>query len=86
MPIFEEVKFIKRSLRKRILSYLGAALGLVVGLAWNDAIRALIDYLFPTSQGTLIAKFIYALGLTLSLGIILIYLEKIMNAEDKEKS
>ncbi len=33
--------------KKRVAGYILAGLGLVAGLAWNDAIKALIDSLFP---------------------------------------
>lgn len=45
--------------------YLLAAFGLVVGLAWNDAVKALIESVFPSSSDGILAKFIYALLVTL---------------------
>lgn len=58
------VKEVKESLRAKTVDYLVAALGLIAGLAWNDAIKTLIDYFFPLSKDTLFAKFIYALFIT----------------------
>ncbi|MDZ4231658.1 MAG: DUF5654 family protein [Candidatus Pacearchaeota archaeon] len=51
--------------RERMAAYMTAALGLVVALAWNDAIKGLIEGIFPLSRGTVTAKFIYAFLLTL---------------------
>jgi hypothetical protein len=36
------------------------AFSLVAALAWNDAIKSLIDSLYPLSQDSLPTKFLYA--------------------------
>ena len=72
---------IKSEIKMRTMGYIGAGFGLVAGLAWNDAIRALIEYVFPFSQSTVLAKFFYALLITVAAVIILGYLEKIINAK-----
>ena len=58
----------KPKLRKEIIRQMGGyvttAVSLVVALAWNDAIKDLITYLFPLSTNTIFAKFIYAMVLT----------------------
>jgi len=59
-------------------TYIAAALGLVAGLAWNEAIKALIDYVFPLSKNTLIAKFSYAGLITLVVVLITIYLARVL--------
>lgn len=76
--IKEESKTISRRIKKQMYSYVAAALGLVAGLAWNEAIKALIDYIFPLSKNTLIAKFVYAGLITLIVVLITIYLAKIL--------
>ena len=58
--IKEKSRELRREVKQRITGYIVAALGLVAGLAWNDAIRALIEYVFPMDQGSVWAKFIYA--------------------------
>lgn len=50
---------------ERTSGYISAAFGLVAGLAWNDAVSALIEYIFPLSQNTLFAKFAYAILITI---------------------
>ncbi|MBI5038070.1 MAG: hypothetical protein HZC01_05210 [Candidatus Kerfeldbacteria bacterium] len=52
-------------MREKTAGYIVAALGLVAGLAWNDAVRALIDALFPLSTNALWMKFVYAIVVTL---------------------
>ena len=51
-------------MRTKTVGYITAGLGIVAGLAWNEAIRELIDFLFPNPGNTLVAKFIYAFLLT----------------------
>lgn len=56
---------LRKEVREKTLSYITAAFGLVAGLAWNEAIKSLIEYFYPASQNGLLAKFIYALVITL---------------------
>ena len=71
--IKENTSQLKQEVRERTIGYILAALGLVAGLAWNDAIKALIDYLFPLSQNGLLAKFIYAAFITAFVVFVSIY-------------
>ena len=68
---------IKEGFRRNILTYIGGGFGLVAGLAWNDAIKELIQYAFPLATDTLAAKFIYAGIITMVVVIIITYLEKV---------
>lgn len=74
----------KKEIKRRILTYSMAGFGLVIGLAWNDAIRSLIDYLIPQAGSGIIAKFVYALVLTLVVGLTLFYLEKSSASDEGE--
>ncbi len=58
---------LRKELREKTVGYMVAALGLVAGLAWNDAISALIKELFPLDQGSLVAKFVYAAVITVAI-------------------
>ncbi|MEX1063999.1 MAG: DUF5654 family protein [Candidatus Paceibacterota bacterium] len=80
--IKEEVSKVKKELRERTLGYMVAAFGLVAGLAWNDAIRGLIDTLFPKASNTIIAKFIYAAAITIVVILISHYLLRIFRKEE----
>lgn len=55
---------LESSVREKTVGYITAAFGLVAGLAWNDAIKALIEKIFPVGGGGVFAKFIYALIIT----------------------
>lgn len=74
--VIREAGNIKAEVAKRTTSYIAAGLGFIAGLAWNDAIRTFIDYIFPAAKSTIIAKFLYALVLTFAVSAVLFYLEK----------
>lgn len=57
-------KEIKTQIKDQTAGYMAAALGLVAGLAWNDAIKALIEILFPFAKTGIFAKFFYAVLIT----------------------
>ena len=42
----EEGNEIKKEIHEHTLGYIVAALGLVAGLAWNEAVKSLIEYFF----------------------------------------
>ncbi|KKS38788.1 MAG: hypothetical protein A3G49_05805 [Candidatus Sungbacteria bacterium RIFCSPLOWO2_12_FULL_41_11] len=69
-------KGLRRQIREQTISYIVAAFGLVAGLAWNEAIKSLIEYIFPVSSNSLFAKFFYAILITLVAVIITTYLLK----------
>jgi hypothetical protein len=69
---------LKSDFRAKTVGYLSAALGLVAGLAWNDAIKLLIDTLFPVGQNTIIVKFLYAIIVTIAVIVLLKYIEKFL--------
>ena len=88
MTIKEKVKkesvAVKREVKKQLMTYMIASLGLVAGLAWNEAIKGLIEYLFPEMQNTVVAKFLYAIILTLFIGIVSYYLAQLMKEKEEE--
>ncbi|PJE50488.1 MAG: hypothetical protein COV29_03715 [Candidatus Yanofskybacteria bacterium CG10_big_fil_rev_8_21_14_0_10_36_16] len=55
---------LSKEVKEKTKGYILTALGLVAGLAWNDAIKALIDSIFKIDKNTIIAKFIYATIIT----------------------
>ena len=78
----EKIKKIKdeitKATKEQIMGYIITAFGLVAGLAWNDAIKSLIEYIFPLSPNTLLLKFIYAILITLVVVLISNYLIKLI--------
>ncbi len=55
---------LRKQIKNQAVTYILGALGLVAGLAWNDAIKTLIDFLFPLDKNGIIIKFIYAVIIT----------------------
>ncbi len=66
----KEDRSLRREVRAQVVGYVIAALGVIAGLAWNDAVKSLIEHFFPLSQSTLWAKIIYAIILSTGVGII----------------
>lgn len=65
---------IKKEIGEKTLGYLMTAFGLVAGLAWNEAVKSLINSIYPGETNGLLAKFIYAIIITLFVVLIGIYL------------
>lgn len=82
--IQSEIEEVKQEVRNKTVGYIVTAFGLVAGLAWNDAVKALIEYLFPAQKNTLQAKFIYALIITLVVVFLSVYLVKFFREEKNE--
>lgn len=76
---------IKKEIKQRVTGYITAAFGLVAALAWNEAIKSLIEYFFPMDKNTILAKFIYAGLMTLVLVIIAVYLVRLLKGPEEEK-
>jgi len=78
-----ETHKIQHEFRNQILKYITTAFGLAVGLAWNDAIKNLIEFLFPLKKNTTLIKFFYAIIMTFILVIISVYLVRLLKREEK---
>ncbi len=81
--ISEEQAKLRKEVRERTFTYLVAAFSLVAGLAWNEAVKSLIDYFLPLSKNTVMAKFIYAASITIVVVVFTVYIEKIFKKEEK---
>lgn len=75
---------IKKEIREKTSGYILAAFGLVAALAWNDAIKSLIEYFFPLNKNTVLIKFTYAILITFILVIISVYLKRLLSDKDNE--
>ncbi|KKQ28118.1 MAG: hypothetical protein US42_C0002G0073 [Candidatus Magasanikbacteria bacterium GW2011_GWC2_37_14] len=73
----KETKKVGTEVKQKIGTYVLAGFGLVAGLAWNEAIKGLIERYFPlASGGGLLAKFIYAVIITIVIVVVSIYILK----------
>lgn len=79
----EEGKALKKEVRERTLGFITGGLGLVAGLAWNDAIKALIEHLFPLGKESVPAKFIYAVLVSVIVVILSVYLVRLLRRGDE---
>ena len=77
----------QREVREKALGYILAGLSLVAGLAWNEAIRALIDNVFPKgASGAVWAQLVYAFAVTIFVVMVSLYLTKLLKKEAEEKN
>ncbi|PIX62392.1 hypothetical protein CO057_04395 [Candidatus Uhrbacteria bacterium CG_4_9_14_0_2_um_filter_41_50] len=70
---------------EKVAGYLLAAFGLVAGLAWNDAIRALIARYYTVESDSLLAQLAYAIIITILVVIVSIIFVKLSKRNEKEK-
>ena len=77
----KESEEIRNEIQEKVIGYIGAGLGVIASLAWNEAIKALIEYVFPLKQNTILAKFLYAGAMTLVLIFVTMYLVRIFSAK-----
>jgi hypothetical protein len=87
---FEKLKAEQKALRlavqERITGALTGAFGLVAALAWNDAVRAAIDYFYPPQQGAgLGPKFLYAIIVTIIVAVFVYLITKFFATDKKDK-
>lgn len=75
--IKNELSSVRNEIANKTVGYIVTALGLVAGLAWNDAVKSAIEHFFPAEKGGISAKFIYATLITLVVVLISVYLVKI---------
>lgn len=79
----KSLKF-RAEIRSRVVKYVGAGFGLVAAFAWNDAIKSLIQYLFPIEKNSVLAKFVYAIIMTLVVVVVTMYIVKFFKKEEQE--
>lgn len=80
----EESSKLNQEVRKQASGYILAGLGVVAGLAWNDAIKALIDFVYPVSGSGLWAKFVYAVILTAVIVVVSMYIVRRVQTDEKK--
>ena len=83
--IIKKGEEVEMEVRKKMAGYVTAGLGVVAGLAWNDAIKAFIEEFFPQENSNLLAKFIYAIVITIAVVVISLYLVKLLKTEQKKE-
>lgn len=71
--IKSESEQLKQEVRQKTRDFILAAFGFVAGLAWNEAVKALIEEVFPQNNNSVWAKLTYALLITVIFVLISAY-------------
>ena len=64
--------------KERILGFVTSAFAFVGALAWNEAIKAFIDSIYVADANSVVAKFIYALIVSVIVVVMSIYLTRFL--------
>jgi len=75
----EEKRKIEATFKSQLGTILIAAFAFVAGLSWREVINSLMDYLFPLSKDTILAKFLYAIVVTFFLTLTGLYVVRFIN-------
>jgi len=75
----EEKRKIESTFKSQLETILLAAFAFVAGLSWREVINSLMDYLFPLSKDTILAKFLYAIVVTFFLTLTGLYVVRFIN-------
>ncbi|MFA7653592.1 MAG: DUF5654 family protein [Candidatus Magasanikbacteria bacterium] len=77
IDIKSEAQKVRLEVKHKIGTYIMAGLGLIVSLAWNEAVKSLIEKYFPLASGDgALAKLLYALILTILVVMVSLYIIK----------
>ena len=80
-----ENKKFKDELTAKVAGYILAGFGFVAALAWNEAIKSLLDEIFGSARKGISAKFIYALLITLIVVLISMKIAKFIKGEKESE-
>lgn len=81
--IKDDSSAIKNEVWGRTVGYVIAALSLVAGLAWSDAIKSTAEYLIPINRGSIWLKIIYAVIITSVVVVVSFYLTRVASKKAK---
>lgn len=77
---------LQRTVREQTVGYVVAACSLIAGLAWNDAVKAVITYFFPADDAeSIAAKFIYAAVMTIVVVVFTIVVKRMLEPKVDER-
>ena len=76
---------LSREVREKVVGYIVAAFGLVAGLAWNDAVKAAIETVFPTQENSLWVRFGYAIFISVVVVVVSMYLLRITKRDGEKE-
>ncbi len=76
---------LRRTVMRKVLELMSAALSLVAALAWNDAVQTLFSKIFGPAVGV-VAKFLYAILVTSVAVFVILRLTRVSAALEKKNS
>ena len=81
--VAEEIRTLRQEARERTMGYVTGAFGVIAGLAWNDFVKGLIEYVFPLDKTSMFAKLIYAVVMTAIVVGVATYLSRALKNGEK---
>jgi hypothetical protein len=69
---------VREALADQTMAYVTAALSVVAGLAWNDAVKAAITFYFPAQTSSIAAQFLYAIAMTAIVVLLTLILRRVI--------
>ncbi len=79
----EKARETHREVLLQTMTLINGAFALVAALAWNEAVKALLERYFKAGSG-LYSRFIYAIGITLLVVIVTRYINALTKRVDPE--
>lgn len=76
--VHAQSKEVRAAFADQTMSYVTAALSVVAGLAWNDAVKAAITHFFPAEASSIAAQFLYALLMTVVVVLLTLVLRRVI--------
>lgn len=84
-PLLKKAEKMKEATREQMVSFITAALSLVAGLAWNDAIASAIKEVFPIGASSIVAKFLYAVLMTVVVVVMTLGVRRVLASPQQEE-
>lgn len=93
MPIFQRIRefflgkshSIRREMEKKAVTFIFASLGVITGLAWNDAFQAFIKQNLHLDTNSTEAKFLYAALLTIVVVVATVLIGRLFESIEENK-
>lgn len=84
IKIKEEQARIRKEIKEKTVGYILAAFSFVAGLAWNEAIKSLIEQIYPNQSNSVLLKLIYAIVVTVVIVLTTVYLVRLIEEKKPE--